>query len=130
MHLVQRPLVNGLEATIPAESTDSGALSALQRIQGHRTGCTDRLSSNEFHAWNSFPVSGDYPTQLQGCFPLSRRDAVAHPGTRKSRSPRHDDERVSLHGPAYEDVVRGLLAVKPEDLSESEPEKGGDHAEG
>jgi hypothetical protein len=53
---------------------------------------------------------------------VTRRDAVTHPETHEKRAPNHD-ERVSLHGPSYEEVLAGLLKVDPKQLDTEEGEK-------
>ena len=55
---------------------------------------------------------------------MPRRDAVAHPKPRERPSgdarASRQDERVSLHGPTYQEVLAGLLKVDPKGVDEPE----------
>jgi hypothetical protein len=56
---------------------------------------------------------------------VSGRDAIVQPETPKDVA--HSNERVSLHGPSYEEVLAGLLKVDPKAL-DKEPERDGNGA--
>lgn len=58
---------------------------------------------------------------------VSRRDAIVQPETRNDVT--HNDERVSLYGPSYEEVLAGLLKVDPKSLDVGPEEERGKDAD-
>lgn len=52
-----------------------------------------------------------------------RPSSMSKPRRRVPDAP-EQDERVSLHGPAFEEVLKGLLAVDPDSLEEEGDDDG------